>query len=97
MKTRILLTAIIASCLILSSCEKGPLAGFEASNTIVETEEIIDFTNTPLRAHNFEWNFGDGEFSIKSNPSHFYTDPGVYEVSLKAFKGDMMEDRKSVV
>ena len=29
MKTRILLTAIIASCLILSSCEKGPLAGFE--------------------------------------------------------------------
>lgn len=93
MKTRnIFILAIIIS-IGLISCEKGPHAGFTASDTVVEVNEIIDFNNTSLRAGYFEWDFGDGDYSTKVHPSHFYSDPGNYEVSLEAFSngGDMVD------
>lgn len=91
MKTRIIYIAALIFSLGFSSCEKGPLAGFRASSSVVETDEIIDFTNTSLRANSFDWDFGDGYYSSIIDPSHSYSDPGVYEVSLKAFSGDMMD------
>mgnify|MGYP002725467197 CR=1 FL=1 len=30
----------------------------------------------------WEWDFGDGQTSIEQNPTHLYTDPGSYDVSL---------------
>jgi PKD repeat protein len=30
----------------------------------------------------WEWDFGDGSTSTKQNPSHTYTEPGTYTVSL---------------
>ncbi len=32
----------------------------------------------------FEWDFGDGEKSAEPNPTHTYTEPGTYEVTLTA-------------
>ena len=46
------------------------------------TMEVVfsDISNGNIVAWN--WNFGDGNSSIESNPSHTYADPIVYEVCL---------------
>ena len=48
----------------------------------------VQFTNTSYPTNgidNLEWDFdGDGTFdSIEENPFHFYTEPGVYDVTLR--------------
>ncbi len=86
-----LITAIIP--LLFAACEKEPYADFYASRTLVETDEIVHFTNTSYNADYYEWDFGDGTFSVVNNPSHHYTDAGTYTVTLSAFKGARMVDR----
>jgi len=39
-------------------------------------------TGTVVRG---EWNFGDGTTSIEMNPTHFFTKPGAYTVTLQLF------------
>jgi len=38
------------------------------------------------------WNFGDGETSTETNPTHYYTCPGIYSVSLVINSGTVDED-----
>ncbi|HEY4799105.1 MAG TPA: PKD domain-containing protein, partial [Bacteroidia bacterium] len=40
------------------------------------------FTNTSLGADSWTWNFGDGSTSTQLNPSHLFTSPGTYTVTL---------------
>ncbi|RMG92741.1 MAG: PKD domain-containing protein, partial [Chloroflexi bacterium] len=58
---------------------------FNASNTYSCTPGTVDFTaiiqSTPNAVGNL-WDFGDGTTSSAANPSHFYTTPGVYDVTL---------------
>ncbi len=91
MKKLVLIIAIIP--LLFTSCEKEPYADFYASKTLVEVDEIIYFTNTSYNSDYFEWDFGDGTFSVRDNPSHHYADEGIYTVTLSAFKGARMIDR----
>ena len=42
----------------------------------------IDFESDLINATDFIWYFGDGDTSTLENPTHTYTDPGVYEVWL---------------
>ena len=42
------------------------------------------FTNTSNEADTYLWNFGDGGSSLQVNPSHTYSIPGVYTVTLTA-------------
>jgi gliding motility-associated-like protein len=42
------------------------------------------FTNTSLAGQSFQWNFGDGATSTAINPTHLYSVPGTYVVSLVA-------------
>ena len=42
--------------------------------------EDISFTNEPITE--WFWNFGDGNVSSEQNPSHTYTDGGIYPVTL---------------
>jgi gliding motility-associated-like protein len=42
------------------------------------------FTNTSLAGQTFEWNFGDGGTSTASSPTHTYTLPGTYTITLVA-------------
>jgi hypothetical protein len=30
----------------------------------------------------WEWDFGDGNRSVEQHPTHIYTDPGIYDISL---------------
>ena len=42
----------------------------------------VNFTNTSTFGQTFLWDFGDGSSSTAINPSHTYTEPGTYEVTL---------------
>lgn len=42
----------------------------------------VIFDNNSANGNTFEWNFGDGNFSNAVNPTHYYTAPGVYTVTL---------------
>ena len=59
-----------------------PVAGFTADETSTE-EMTVQFTDassgSPLYWH---WDFGDGTTSTEQNPSHAYTAPGTYIVTL---------------
>jgi len=43
-----------------------------------------NFTNTSTSAGSYVWDFGDGNTSTSPAPSHTYTDPGTYSVTLTA-------------
>ncbi|MDF1675817.1 MAG: PKD domain-containing protein [Vicingaceae bacterium] len=61
-----------------------PTANFVASdtNTCSDTIHFTDLsTNIPT---GWTWYFGDGNTSTQQNPSHYYTNPGTYTVSLVA-------------
>lgn len=42
----------------------------------------VDFINNSLNANEFLWIFGDGNTSTEFEPSHFYSQPGTYTVTL---------------
>lgn len=42
----------------------------------------VDFLNTSVAGDSFFWEFGDDETSTEINPSHVYTETGIFTVSL---------------
>jgi hypothetical protein len=47
---------------------------------------LVQFTNNSTNFFASQWNFGDGTaFSNSTNPSHLYTQNGVYQVSLTVY------------
>jgi gliding motility-associated-like protein len=60
-------------------------ADFEALDTTC-TDVLIDFTDLSTSnngsINTWEWNFGDDSFSTEQFPSHGYSAPGDYEVTL---------------
>lgn len=60
-----------------------PTAGFTATNTQSCSYPLtVQFQNTSANAISYSWDFGDGSTSTVANPSHTYTAPGSYTVSL---------------
>lgn len=57
---------------------EGPLAEFQFEADLLS----VVFENQSLRGDSYMWEFGDGETSIEENPTHEYTEPGSYQVSL---------------
>lgn len=60
-------------------------AGFTVADTSFIVQGIgamVDFSDTSYNATNWNWNFGDGDFSSAENPIHIYQLPGTYEVAL---------------
>jgi PKD repeat protein len=60
----------------------APDAEFEGIVTLGTT--LLELTNNTLGATNFAWDFGDGNTSTASAPSHTYTADGTYQVTLIA-------------
>lgn len=61
---------------------------------------VASFFNFTLNANTYFWDFGDGQFSIESDPVHDYIDDGVYTVILTATSvlcGDVTEQEIVVV
>ncbi len=58
-------------------------ASFTADATTGPTPLTVKFTDTSIGAiTSWLWNFGDGSTSTERNPTHTYTIPGTYTVSL---------------
>lgn len=63
----------------------GPEVSFLATPRSGTTPLAVQFTDTStLNPTRWVWNFGDGHSSTMQNPSHTYTTPGNYNVSLTA-------------
>ena len=63
----------------------GPVASFTADDTTGTDTLTVQFTDTSTGpATQWQWDFGDGTTSIEQNPSHEYTAPGDYTVTLTA-------------
>ena len=49
----------------------------------------VNFTDTSTGVPtSWSWNFGDGDTSTDQNPTHVYTDTGLYTISFTATNGD---------
>lgn len=60
-----------------------PATNFTASSTSSCTSPFqVTFTNNTTNGVSYEWNFGDGNTSIASNPTHTYNSSGSYTVRL---------------
>lgn len=58
---------------------------FTPSSALICQGVPITFTNTSTNATSYQWNFGDGSPpSTAPNPTHTYTTPGLYTVTLTA-------------
>lgn len=63
----------------------SPIADFSASSyTINNPSDPIVFTNQSTQATIYSWDFGDGNFSNQTHPSHTYQGAGYYDVVLFA-------------
>lgn len=57
-------------------------AGFTASPLSGPDDLSVTFTDTSTGATSWAWQFGDGQTSTEQNPTHTYTEPGAYSVTL---------------
>ena len=64
--------------LFRSNIGAAPVAGF----TYTLNGGQLTLTNTSQNATTFDWNFGDGSTSTQAQPSHVYTNPGAYTITL---------------
>jgi PKD repeat protein len=69
--------------LVTVSCTKKPVADFSYPS-LTKVGEYIPFSNLSENADQFLWDFDDGSTSTLSDPSHTFTIPGSYTVSLEA-------------
>lgn len=61
----------------------NPNASFGANTTSATAPASINFTSTSTGTiTSYSWNFGDGSTSTTQNPSHLYSTPNTYSVTL---------------
>jgi PKD repeat protein len=74
--------------LTLNSNAFPPTTNFTVNTTFVCLGSPVSFTDlSGCGPSSWLWNFGDGNFSTQQNPTHTYTNPGVYTVTLTATNG----------
>lgn len=65
----------------------NPLVAFSVSDSVGCYPKTVQFTDQSVANSGSiaqrTWDFGDGNISTQSNPVHTYTNPGVYNVTLK--------------
>ncbi|MEO6684248.1 MAG: PKD domain-containing protein, partial [Ginsengibacter sp.] len=62
----------------------NPTAAFTYSPLQPQENTATNFVNQSLGAVGYTWNFGDGETSNLTNPSHYFPATGTYNVCLTA-------------
>jgi gliding motility-associated-like protein len=62
----------------------NPIAAFSVSDSVRSCPPLlVNFTNNSIgNIASYAWDFGDGNSSQLNNPSHVYTTPGNYDVTL---------------
>src|SRR6185503_8403928 len=59
-----------------------PYPDFTATPTITYTNKPVQFYDGSYKSTSWSWNFGDAGTSTLKNPTHSYTAPGLYTVTL---------------
>ncbi len=62
-----------------------PIADFTISGDTACALQAVNFTNNSTFGTNYVWDFGDGNTSTDANPSHEYTAPGNYIITLHTY------------
>lgn len=73
-----------------------PLSSFSINSNFGSPPFEATFDNLSSNANTFNWEFGDGGFSTLLNPSHTYTDTGVYVITLNAYNSDLCVSASSI-
>jgi hypothetical protein len=94
MKRLICLFSAIA--LILTSCEKTPMASFSIDTNDAVVGQPISFINSSHNGEKFEWDFGDGYMSNDRSPVHTFTSTGSFQVLLTVSSGGGHSDEASL-
>lgn len=82
--------------ILFTSCSPN-LVKFTVENNQVKLPASVLFQNNSPDADKYEWEFGDGSKSIEKNPKHLYTKSGIYNVTLKSFKGTKMNSMQQKI
>jgi PKD repeat protein len=73
---------------VLDPPSSGPIAEFSANPTSGDDPLTVGFTDLSTGSPtSWQWDFGDGASSTAQNPSHTYTAPGSYDVTLTVSDG----------
>jgi len=57
---------------------------FKRNDTLVLCKPgTVNFNGFAMGGGFWKWKFGDGDSSTQANPTHFFNQPGIYEVSLQ--------------
>tara|TARA_B100001093_G_scaffold455381_1_gene465480 strand:+ start:71409 stop:74969 length:3561 start_codon:yes stop_codon:yes gene_type:complete len=67
---------------INNGCIAPPIAMFNILNSPSCSGEIIFEDQSYNQPNNWQWDFGDGNFSNQQNPTHTYSQEGTYNVKL---------------
>lgn len=60
-----------------------PSANFNNTNPLnCKAPHTVNFINLSTGGNIYNWNFGDGNTSTLQNPTHTYTAPGIFDVTL---------------
>lgn len=74
---------------------------FEADNQVIDLvngEATVEFSNSSINATTYEWDFGDGSaLNNEENPTHTYTEAGVYIVILNAWNDECASSYQIVI
>ena len=76
----------------------GPVVDFTPQLISGCTPVIVNFNDLSVAPNgsNYFWNFGDQQTSTLNSPSHTYTQPGTYDVSLTVSSGNGCADTYTV-
>ena len=90
--------AVTEKNVVVTKPPEPPSAGFEIVGSSESVPVRIDFENRSENADSYKWNFGDfgseENESSEASPSHYYTIPGKYEITLDASNSQTGESRK---
>ncbi len=76
---------MVGSLITITSCKDSDDTPVPVADFTFEVNELsVDFDNTSANADSYVWDFGDGETSTETSPSHVYADYGTYTVTLEA-------------
>lgn len=67
-----------------STTQVAPISNFTGAPTTGVRPLSVTFTNLSSGADSYLWNFGDGNTSTSTNPTHNYTTIGTFSVTLEA-------------
>ncbi len=79
-----------STCVIVinSNITNLPTADFSSTPFSGCGSATVQFTNNSTNATSYQWDFGDGNTSTDASPTHTYTTPGSYNVTLIATNND---------